>query len=165
MERHRKIWCILRNIVTYRNLANSKNFYEFRNYLAEYKTNIENLKEKKPEDGLFDVAFRFCRIEYINGKCDYKLKEEDLEATRKWDSRDVDVESILINALHGYKNYWDTTIDSYIRASARTKRLLYLIEDLEKVQLWPEVSIYDEVVFKIRELQHHYTKMLEMYPT
>lgn len=160
MVRKRKIWAVLRYMVTYNHLMESSNFYSFNNNLIDHNHAKGEIRKLKPDKYSFDTAIRFCRMENYYGTCDYQLNDEDVNYIINWQSNSIDVNDALKNVLNSYKNYWDGVLSSYVRQSARKKRLQYLIEDLENIMNLPYIQEHPDVLQGVKELQIQYQMQL-----
>lgn len=160
-ERKLIIWRVLRYMITYRDLSSSSNFYEYKNNLASHNHAVEELKTSKPDKYHLEAAIRFCQIEYLCGRCDYELTQEDIDLLENWETITIDNNRILNDILTSYKEYWDNVLDSYTRPSARIKRLQYLIQDLQEVMKMPFLQNTPNVLNNIKELQDYYQSLLK----
>lgn len=160
-ERKLIIWRVLRYMITYRNLSSSTNFHEYKNNIASHNHAVEELKISKPDKYHLEAAIRFCQIEYLCGRCDYELTQEDIDLLENWETKTIDNNRILNDILTTYKEYWDNVLDSYTRPSARIKRLQYLIQDLQEVMKMPFLQNTPNVLNNIKELQDYYQSLLK----
>lgn len=160
-ERKLIIWRVLRYMITYRDLSSSSNFYEYKNNIASHNRAVEELKISKPDKYHLEAAIRFCQIEYLCGRCDYELTQEDIDLLENWETKTIDNNRILNDILTTYKEYWDNVLDSYTRPSARIKRLQYLIQDLQEVMKMPFLQNTPNVLNNIKELQDYYQSLLK----
>lgn len=160
-ERKLIIWRVLRYMITYRDLSSSSNFYEYKNNLAGHNHAVEELKISKPDKYHLEAAIRFCQIEYLCGRCDYELTQEDIDLLENWETITIDNNRILNDIVTSYKEYWDSVLDSYTRPSARIKRLQYLIQDLQEVMKMPFLQNTPNVLNNIKELQDYYQSLLK----
>ncbi len=160
-ERKLIIWRVLRYMITYRDLSSSSNFYEYKNNIASHNHAVEELKISKPDKYHLEAAIRFCQIEYLCGRCDYELTQEDIDLLENWETKTIDNNRILNDILTTYKEYWDNVLDSYTRPSARIKRLQYLIQDLQEVMKMPFLQNTPNVLNNIKELQDYYQSLLK----
>ena len=160
-ERKLIIWRVLRYMITYRDLSSSTNFHEYKNNIACHNHAVEELKTSKPDEYHLKAAIRFCQIEYLCGRCDYELTQEDIDLLENWETKTIDNNRILNDILTSYKEYWDSVLDSYNRPSARIKRLQYLIQDLQEVMKMPFLQNTPNVLNNIKELQDYYQSLLK----
>lgn len=160
-ERKLIIWRVLRYMITYRDLSSSSNFHEYKNNIASHNHAVEELKISKPDKYHLEAAIRFCQIEYLCGRCDYELTQEDIDLLENWETKTIDNNRILNDILTTYKEYWDNVLDSYTRPSARIKRLQYLIQDLQEVMKMPFLQNTPNVLNNIKELQDYYQSLLK----
>lgn len=160
-ERKLIIWRVLRYMITYRDLSSSSNFYEYKNNIASHNRAVEELKSSKLDVYHLEAAIRFCQIEYLCGRCDYELTQEDIDLLENWETKTIDNNRILNDILTTYKEYWDNVLDSYTRPSARIKRLQYLIQDLQEVMQMPFLQNTPNVLNNIKELQDYYQSLLK----
>lgn len=148
-------------MITYRDLSSSSNFHEYKNNIASHNHAVEELKISKPDKYHLEAAIRFCQIEYLCGRCDYELTQEDIDLLENWETKTIDNNRILNDILTTYKEYWDNVLDSYTRPSARIKRLQYLIQDLQEVMKMPFLQNTPNVLNNIKELQDYYQSLLK----
>lgn len=164
MMRKHKIWLVLRYMISHRQLVQSSTFYDFKKYIADHKYAIGELRKSHPNKYSFDAAIRFCRMEYYYGTCDHQLTEADIEFILNWQSNIINTHDILKNVFVSYKEYWDGVLSSYIRPSARTKRLRYLIENLEEMMDLSDIQEYPDILQGMKELQNQYQVQLNENP-
>lgn len=160
MIRKRKIWTVLRYITTYKYLINSSDFYSFKKNLTDYNYAKGDLRKLHPDNYSFDAAIRFCRMENYYGTCDYLLTDDDVNFILNWKSNSIDVHDTLKKVLASYKRYWDGVLSSYVRPSARIKRLQHLIEELENIMNLPYIQEHLDVLQGVKELQSQYQSQL-----
>ena len=81
LERHRRIWSVLFFINSFNTLEERmkagqptkkmiKDFEDAKAALFEYKPNKDEIK----------TAIRFCKIEYVRGKCSHQLTTSDIQS-------------------------------------------------------------------------------------
>lgn len=160
MIRKRKIWTVLRYITTYKYLINSSDFYSFKKNLTDYNYAKGDLRKLHPDNYSFDAAIRFCRMENYYGTCDYLLTDDDVNFILNWKSNSIDVHDTLKKVLASYKRYWDGVLSSYVRPSARIKRLQHLIEELENIMNLPYIQEHLDVLQGVKDLQSQYQSQL-----
>lgn len=160
MIRKRKIWTVLRYITTYKYLINSSDFYSFKKNLTDYNYAKGDLRKLHPDNYYFDAAIRFCRMENYYGTCDYLLTDDDVNFILNWKSNSIDVHDTLKKVLASYKRYWDGVLSSYVRPSARIKRLQHLIEELENIMNLPYIQEHLDVLQGVKDLQSQYQSQL-----
>lgn len=160
MIRKRKIWTVLRYMTTYKYLIKSSDFYSFKKNLTDYNYAKGELRKLHPDNYSFDAAIRFCRMENYYGTCDYLLTDDDVNFILNWQSNSIDVHDTLKKVLASYKRYWDGVLSSYVRPSARIKRLQHLIEDLENIMNLPYIQEHLDVLQGVKELQSQYQSQL-----
>lgn len=160
MIRKRKIWTVLRYMTTYKYLIDSSDFFSFKKNLTDYNYAKGELRKLHPDNYSFDAAIRFCRMENYYGTCDYLLTDDDVNFILNWKSNSIDVHDTLKKVLASYKSYWDGVLSSYVRPSARIKRLQYLIEDLENIMNLPYIQEHLDVLQGVKELQSQYQSQL-----
>lgn len=164
-KRHHKIWLVLRYMITYKQLTHSSNFYDFNRNMSDHKYAIGELKKFHIDDYSFDAAVRFCRMEYYYGTCDYQLTDEDIKFAKNWLSNSIDAHEILKNVLLSYQEYWDNVLASYVRPSARYKRLQYLIDNLKDIMELSDIQEYPDILQGVSELQSRYQSQLNKKAT
>lgn len=155
-----QVWAILRYIVTYRILLDSTNFYNYKKNWDDHKQAIGTMKQMQPDDYCLDVAFRFCQMENYYGKCTHALTNEDIKYVRNWKVTNLTIEDILLIVTESYKTYWNNVLNSYARPSARTKRLQYLLDDLEEIMSLQDIQEYPKILDLIKDLQRDYQSQL-----
>jgi len=160
MIRKRKIWAVLRYMVTYLYFMKSSDFYSFKKNLIDHNHAKGELRKLHPDNYSFDAAIRFCRIENYYGTCDHQLTDNDVKYILNWQSNSIDTRDTLKNVLASYKEHWDSVLSSYVRPSARIKRLQYLIEDLENIMDLPDIQDYPDILQGVKELQRQYKSQL-----
>ena len=160
-ERQRRIWLILRYLVTYDSLSNSQDFYEFRENHSAYQQALEALRGEKPSRLEFDTAFRFCSLKFRKGECERNISSEEKQIALNWESNSINLPIILENVLESYKAYWGDMLTSYKKPSARINRLNYLVEKLEEFKTWPEIATVPDLVYKIEQLQVYFSNILK----
>lgn len=157
-QRHNVVWCILRLIITYRDLVSSSNFHDFKNNKDAYLIAKNEYKEYSPDRGLIEVAIRLCQYKYKQGNCDHKLSDNEICAIYKLIDTPIDYEALLCQVTLSFETYWDDVLVSYAKPSARTKRIKYLIEETKR--LIKEYAQYPMLIERIKELQLRYEAML-----
>lgn len=160
MKRHHSIWLILRYMVTYRQLIQTSNFYDFKKNIADHKYAQGELRKAHPDSYPFEAAIRFCRMEYYYGTCDHQITDNDVKLILNWQSNIIDTHETLKKVLSAYKEHWDGVLASYVRPSARIKRLQYLVENLEDLMNLPDIQEYPDILQDMRELQNQYQLQL-----
>lgn len=163
-KRHHSIWLVLRYMVTYKQLIQSSNFYDFKNNIADHKYAQGELRKAHPDGYPFEVAIRFCRMEYYYGTCDHQITDNDVKFILNWQSNIIDTHETLKNVLSAYKKHWDGVLVSYVRPSARIKRLQYLVENLEDMMDLPDIQEYPDILQDMKELQNQYQLQLNENP-
>lgn len=158
--RRHKIWAVLRYMVTYKDFLESKDFYSFKNNLSFFENAKKELNNSSPDDYTFRAAIRFCRIEFIYGRCNHSLTDNDVQTILNWQTVTIDTHAILERVLINYKEYWDDVLASYIRPSARIKRLQYLVEKLEDVSKQPYLQEYPDLIHGVKNLKEWYLTQL-----
>lgn len=155
-----QIWAILRYMVTYRALQDSTNFYNYKKNWEEFNKAVGTMKKMQPDDYCFNAAFRFCQMENYYGTCAYTLTNDDIEYVRNWKVNNLNIEDVLQIITESYKTYWDNVLSSYVRPLARTKRLQYLVDDLEEVMALPEIQEHSKIIEQVKNLQKYYLSQL-----
>ena len=157
--RHYQVWCILRTVNSYSDLLNSQNFYEYRENLAAYNQSINTLKSENIEKESYETACRFCQIEYLKGKCNRHITLSEFEILK---SGNLEIDEIILlkSVIDVFKDYWDATLASYQKDSARKNRLRYLVEKLEDFKSWPEICKYAQIVESLSSLQAYYQQLI-----
>lgn len=163
-KRHHNIWLVLHYMVTYRQLIQSSNFYDFKNNIAAHKYAQGELRKAHPDSYSFEAAIRFCRMEYYYGACDHQITDNDVKLILNWQSNIIDTHGTLKSVLSAYKEHWDGVLASYVRPSARIKRLQYLVENLEDMMNLPDIQEYPDILQGMRELQNQYQLQLNENP-
>lgn len=158
--RKHKIWAVLRYMVTYQQIAQSSNFYDYKKYISDFNYAKGELKKSHPDEYSFKAAIRFCQMEFYYGTCDHQLTDEEIKYILNWQTNTIDTHEILKSVLVSYKEYWDDVLASYIRPSARIKRLQYLVDNLEDVMNLPDVQEYPDILEGVKELQSQYQLQL-----
>lgn len=159
-KRHTRIWSVLRFMVTYNDLMNSRNFYDFRNGKKAHEEAKGRMRKEHVEKNDIETAIRFCRMENFYGTCHYSLNKSEIEQLYEWQNIMISEEELLNNVLVSYQSYWNGVLNSYKRPSARKNRLNYLIEDLDEVLSLPYIQEYPNVAERIKALQHSYSMEL-----
>lgn len=160
LERHNRIWLILRYFVTHEDLCNSQSFYEYRENLAEYQNAKKELDTSELTSSDFDIAFRFCDIKFKKGECERRITLQEKQIIYSGKEDDVNMANIIGGVIISYKEYWDEVLGSYKKESERKKRICYLVERLGEYKDWPELQGYPELVEKIVDLQKYYSGLI-----
>lgn len=159
-ERKLIIWRVLRYMITYRDLSSSSNFYEYKNNIASHNQAVEELKSSNPDVYHLEAAIRFCQLEFLAGRCDYELTDEDIDALRNWETKPIDLQKVLRDVLAAYKEYWNDVLKSYTSAAARKKRLEYLINNLDEIMTLPGLHDSPAILKEAEALQSQYKSQL-----
>lgn len=159
-NRHDKIWLVLRYMEAYQQFVQSGNFYDYQKNMTDYKSVIEELGKSHIDKYSIEVAIRFCRKEYHFGSCNHQLTEDEVKLVINWQTNIMDDYKVLKNVLFKYKEYWDSVLISYVRPAARTKRLQYLIVDLDKIMGLPDIQKYPDILQDVKCLQLQYKSQL-----
>ena len=157
-----QVWAILRYMVTYRALLDSTNFYNYKKNWEDHKIAIVAMEKMHPDDYSFNVAFRFCQKEHYIGLCTHSLTNEDILFVRNWKDNNINIDELLLKVFDSYKSYWNDVLHSYVRQSARTKRLQYLVDDLDKIMTMPEIIERPIILDLTKKLQMDYQSQLEL---
>lgn len=160
MDRHRRVWSVLRFMITYTDLMNSTDFYSYKKNRGLYEEAFVRMHKEhiKPSD--IEIAIRFCRAEYYNGTCQHEITAEDIKRLNEWQDIQIDEELLLNNILTSYQTYWDNVIKSYKRPSARKNRLQYLVNNTDDILKLPSVQKYPAFTVKVKTLQNHYRHLI-----
>lgn len=158
--RKHQIWLVLRYMITYKALLDSFNFYDFKKNLIDYKYSKGELRKSHPTNYSFDAAIRFCKTEYYYGTCTHQLTNDDIDLVYSWQTNEIDFHEILGHVLQNYQIYWDEVLDSYVRPSARIKRLHYLVDNLEEFLKLPDLQEYSDITEGMRALQARYKSQI-----
>ena len=160
-ERKHTIWRVLRFMVTYKSLmAETTNFYQFRDNYAAFKTAKGEMCKRHPDTNALNTAIRFCRMEYFYETCDHKLTDNDIQSLYKWRELNINEEELLNNVLTSFEMYWKEVLDSYVRPSARTNRINYLIQELANIREMKELQPYPIILSRIDQMQQQYNDIL-----
>lgn len=159
-ERKLIIWRVLRYMITYRDLSSSSNFYEYKNNIASHNRAVEELKSSKLDVYHLEAAIRFCQLEFLAGRCDHELTDEDIDALRNWETKPIDLQKVLGDVLAAYTEYWDDVLKSYTSAAARKKRLEYLINNLDEIMTLPGLHDSPAILKEAEALQSQYKSQL-----
>lgn len=155
-----QVWIILRYMVSYKNLLESSNFYNFKKNLEDYKVALDAMENMHPNDYSFNVAFRFCQMEHHIGLCTHTLTNEEIFFVRNWKDNNINIDELLHKVLESYKSYWNNVLHSYVRQSARTKRLQYIVDDLDNIMTMPDIKERPIIIDQIKKLQMEYQSQL-----
>lgn len=158
--RHRRVWSILRFMVTYQELMSAKNFYGIRDAIKSHKEAKGRMRKEHIEEYDIETAIRFCRMENHYDLCHHKLSQTDIDNLKNWRSFQINENELYVNVMSNYESYWRTTLNSYKRIYAKKDRLEYLIEDLEEIAGLPDIQEYTDVINRINLLKESYTKEL-----
>lgn len=162
LRRQRTVWSVLRFMVTYKDLMEkTTNFYQFRDNYAAFKTAKGEMRKRHPDTNALSTAIRFCQMEYFYETCDYKLTEYDIQTLHKWRELNIDEELLLNKVLTSFEEYWKSVLDSYVRPTARTNRIDYLIQELENIKKIEEMQSYPEVLYRVDQMQQKYKNMVQ----
>lgn len=161
MNRHREIWTVLRYMTTYKDLVESNSFYAYKDFAQKHKIAAGELRKMKPADSSIEIAIRFCQLENHYGTCDHHLTDDEIQQLKNWGNVTIDFSKILENIVTSYQDYWDNVLKSYVRPSARIKRLEYLIEDTDGMIRMPELQEYHNIISDLERLQNDYRTQLE----
>jgi hypothetical protein len=160
-ERQHTIWSVLRFMVTYKKLIEeTTNFYQFRDNYPAFKIAKGEMRKRHPDTCALNTAIRFCQMEFFYGTCDHKLTEHDIQTLYNWKELNVDEGQLLNNVLSSFDSYWGEVLESYVRPSARIKRIDYLIQELDKIKDMEGVKSYPSVLDRLDQLQQRYREML-----
>lgn len=157
--RHHKTWLILRYLVTMQDLCDSSNFHELQN---RWEKHLDVKKEMANEELLnehFNIAFRFCKIEYEGKRCKRHISIEEQQTIRNWRDYSVDISRISMNVIARYELYWDDVLSSYKRANAKINRIKYLVEELDEIKKESLMQV-DEIQKCLITLQKKYSDEL-----
>lgn len=155
-KRHIRIWSVLRFMVTYNDLMNSENFYDFKTGKKAYEEAKGRMRKERVKENDIETAIRFCRMENFYGTCQYPLNNSEIEQLYKWQNIQINEKELLNNVIESYQSYWNEVLNSYKRPSARKNRLNYLVENLNEVLSLPYIQEYPDITEKIKALQHSY---------
>lgn len=159
---HQRVWIVLRYMVTYNNLMESSNFYDLKKNMEDYNKAKDMMTKGGIQNPDIETAIRFCRMENLNGTCQHYLSIQEISQIKQWQNIEINEEELLDNTLTSYKFYWAEVLNSYKRPSARKNRLVYLVDDLNKVIELPLVQKHQCIIYKIQELQEYYSKLINI---
>ena len=160
-ERRHTIWVVLQFMITYKKLMeNTTNFYQFKDNYTAFKTAKGNMRKRHPDANALNTAIRFCRMEYFYETCERKLTDDDIQSLHKWGELNINEEELLSNVLTSFDMYWKGVLDSYVRPSARTNRINYLIQELANIREMKELQPYPTILSRIDQIQQQYYDIL-----
>lgn len=159
MEKHTRIWVVLRYMVTYHQLVNSTDFHSYEKFKGYYEEALGRIRKEPIERSDIKTVIRFCQFEHFYGICQHKLSAEEIEALYNWHDIHIDEEKLLSNILKSYQAYWDNVLNSYKRPSARNNRLSYLIDNLDEIIKKPFMQEFPNIKTKAQLLQSHYKQL------
>lgn len=160
LTRHRRVWSILRYMVTYQELLSADNFYGIRNAIISHKEAKGRMRKEHIEEYDIEIAIRFCRMENYYDICHHKLSISDIDNLRDWRNFQLNEEALYSNVMSNYETYWRRTLDSYKRIHAKKHRLEELIYDIDEIVELQELQIYPDIINKLKILKESYTKEL-----
>lgn len=158
-ERNHNHWLAYRLITTYKDLIDSANFYDFEKNAKTFCEIKNDALEKQVTMSNIMVAIRYCRLQYYQKECNYKIKRADIKKLEQWkefSDKEISIEMLINN----YKEYWDEVLANYKRPSARTNRLKYLVEKLTEIREKPYIQESQLFIDKIDALKAHYSEQL-----
>ncbi len=154
--RHNKIRVVLQFILAYNDLLATSDFYSFNKNITNYENAKVELKRYSPDTHSFLVAFRFCRRDFYSGECDCELTYANLQNLINWETITIDIHNLLENTIVSYKDYWENVLTSYKRQSDRTKRIHYLVDNLDEVLKSSYIREFPDIMQKVEDLQNEY---------
>lgn len=160
LTRHRRVWSILRFMVTYQELMSANNFYGIRDAIKSHKEAKGRMRKEHIENNDIEIAIRFCRMENHYDICHHKLSNNDIDNLRNWRNFQLNEETLYSNVMSNYETYWRRTLDSYKRIHAKKNRLEELIYDIDEIIELQELQVYPDIINRLKLLKESYTKEL-----
>lgn len=162
LERHKRIWAILRYVTTLKGVYNSKNFYDLDKSISEYKVAYDRLYDKDytPSKEEISIAIRFCKIENKKGQCEHRILEEEEQSIYNWRNIHLNASKILPQVIISFKTYWAEVLTSYKRPSARKNRINYLINHLTEMKTKENLKNILEFEKEADKLISYYNSLL-----
>lgn len=160
-ERHKRVWAVLRFMVSIKEVHNSINFYDLDKAINEYEISYNRLKDPDftPTSSEIALAIRFCTHKYYQGNCDYKLSHEEENAIYNWETFCLEKKKILSKTIMSFKEYWEETLSGYKRISAKKNRINYLINHLIEMKGKESLSQIPNFKEQIDELISYYSSL------
>lgn len=160
LTRHRRVWSILRYMITYKELMQADNFYNIRNAIKSHKEAKGRMRKEHIEEYDIEIAIRFCRMENHYDLCHHILSQTDINNLKDWRNFQLNEKELYNNVMSNYESNWRTALNSYKRMHAKKDRLEYLIEDLDEIAGLPDIQEHPDVINRINVLKESYTKDL-----
>lgn len=107
----------------------------------------------------YEAAYNICLDDFKKNKISFNTTLFTIERIINWKYGNNNEEEILSNILNKFIIYWDNVLKTYIRPSARIKRIHYLIDRLITLKQKPFVSACPIFIQKIDALQNKYRKL------
>lgn len=134
-------------------------FYDYEKLYIELIDTHKNILEIQPKHIHYEIAYNICLNNLKKNNIYFDTDLFTLERIINWKYADNNEEIILTNILNKFTMYWGNVLKTYVRPSARIKRIHYLIDRLTTLKQKPFVLAFPSFIQKIESQLNEYTKL------
>ena len=137
-----------------------ENFYDYEKSYNHLIETHSDLIKMQPNPNHYDAGYKHCLIDFKNMNIAFNKDLFTLDKIINWKYAENNEEEILTNLLNAFTIYWNNVLEGYIKSSARTKRIHYLIERLSVLKQKAFIVVFPQLTQKIATLQNEYEKLI-----
>lgn len=136
------------------------NFYDYEKSYTHLIETHSDLIKMRPNPNHYNVGYKHCLTDFKNMNIAFNTDIFTLDKIINWKYAENNEEEILTNLLNAFTIYWNNVLEGYIKPSARTKRIHYLIERLIVLKQKAFIVVFPQLTQKIATLQNEYEKLI-----
>lgn len=159
-RRHNLVKIVLRFMQAYENINHTNNINNYIEAVDYLKRCFGEIRKEKPQQEIFVLAIRFCRMEAYYSLCHHSITPSEVETLLNWTQISINHGENIAKVMERYQQYWDSVIEGYIRDDAKKSRIRSIIDDLEKQKHTKISEDLPHVLNMINSVQEHYKNML-----
>lgn len=136
-----------------------ESFYDYEKLYIELIDTHKNILKMQPKHFQYEIAYNICLNNLKHNNIYFNTDLFTLERIINWKYADNNEEIILSNILNKFIIYWDNVLKTYVRPSARIKRIQYLIDRLITLKQKPFILAFPSLIQEIDTQLNEYTKL------
>lgn len=159
LERHKKVWAVLRFLKTVEALEESVSFYDFEKSITNFDDAKIRLREKEysPSIEHINIAIRYIQHRNYTEDCERKLSGEEIKKLYDLEAIGYCKSTIFKQVANTFQLYWDDVITNYKQQTAKTKRKQYLINHINERKKMPVYQDIPEAPLVFDKFIQHYS--------
>ena len=139
--------------------SNVESFYDYEKSYTELIDIHKNILEIQPKHSHYETAYNICLNNFKTNNIYFNTCMFTLERIINWEYAANNEEYILSNILNNFIIYWNNVLKTYIKPSARIKRIHYLIDSLTTLKQKPFILAFPSFIQKIDTQLNEYTRL------